>query len=699
MLRQLVRGAAGGARRGRRVCSRPWKSTVTVENGSRAVAAARRLETGREHSAVASSSSSGSSARPGRRRRPPCSPPTAAGRRRLAPRMPEPTGAAGSFRSVAARRRGSGRAGLRSMVSALAPRRDHLGRRVDVHRGRSAPRRRRRVRRLQRGRAPLRAERSVREQLDARRLRGRSRSNRESWASPCDRREQADRPAGAGRRRRVGGRCASVVAAVTLAGEAADGAARHVVDRAPFLSLDRPPRARDRTRSSPSIGPQGVVDSTSSTPASARAPPAPRLDLGAARPRLHHLRVRASQRRTARRSAPRRGLPGREVAPLPRHLHDRAGGLGTPASGHSRAARPERGAMRRPACRRRRPRDGRAPSKRAAPRILRARSLRTPRLLQRGRQRPRACSRRRVRRALPRAEGARVRASRAGCGRRSMRAWEHRSPRGGKIRHRSGTRSPMLSRAPGSAPPTRPGTTRPRSTFPRARGGRQRCRRESPKFDGVSATLVRGRGAVRGRHPWRPRGSVRSSKSASVSRSRAAAARVDPAHPLVVAAAAICSSRPASSRFERFNAWREANGYSILANAAQARRRARRTSPAEVQRYPLEFHAYAARAAEGVDLSDSHAERRRCSRSPGASRSTVEDRTVTGIEGCAPGRPRYVADDAEDLRDGRGRGQARRRPPQGPARGERAAPPSGSTLTFAASRRRPVKRAIEIRWA
>ena len=91
----------------------------------------------------------------------------------------------------------------------------------------------------------------------------------------------------------------------------------------------------------------------------------------------------------------------------------------------------------------------------------------------------------------------------------------------------------------------------------------------------------------------------------------------------------------ARERFERFNAWREANGYSILANARNATAGAlrRRNDPAEVQRYPLEFHAYAVvrcRRRRPVGLPRGAAEDARRVGILAAGRG--QDRE--GIEGC-----------------------------------------------------------------
>lgn len=90
----------------------------------------------------------------------------------------------------------------------------------------------------------------------------------------------------------------------------------------------------------------------------------------------------------------------------------------------------------------------------------------------------------------------------------------------------------------------------------------------------------------------------------------------------------------ARDRFERFNVWREANGHPVLANARNATAGAlRRSNPADVQRYPLEFHPYTIVRAEGVDLPDSHSKRLDLLVQWGFA-ETKEDRTVQGIDGC-----------------------------------------------------------------
>lgn len=153
-----------------------------------------------------------------------------------------------------------------------------------------------------------------------------------------------------------------------------------------------------------------------------------------------------------------------------------------------------------------------------------------------------------------------------------------------------------------------------------------------PKFDGVSAALIYVDGVL-SQGLTRGDGAVGEDITANLATVRDVPLRLDvePAPPVVEVRGEVLIAR---ERFERFNAWREANGYSILANARNATAGAlRRNDPAEVQRYPLEFHAYAVVRAEEVELSNSHAERLRMLAEWGFS-ETVEDRTVTGIEGC-----------------------------------------------------------------
>lgn len=153
-----------------------------------------------------------------------------------------------------------------------------------------------------------------------------------------------------------------------------------------------------------------------------------------------------------------------------------------------------------------------------------------------------------------------------------------------------------------------------------------------PKFDGVSAALIY-EGGVLVQGLTRGDGAVGEDITANLRTVRDVPLRlaVDPAPALVEVRGEVLIAR---DRFERFNEWRAENGYGTLANARNATAGAlRRNDPAEVQRYPLEFHPYAVVRAEGVELPDSHAARLRLLVEWGFS-ETVEDRTVRGIDGC-----------------------------------------------------------------
>lgn len=90
----------------------------------------------------------------------------------------------------------------------------------------------------------------------------------------------------------------------------------------------------------------------------------------------------------------------------------------------------------------------------------------------------------------------------------------------------------------------------------------------------------------------------------------------------------------ARDRFERFNDWRAERGIAVLANARNATAGAlRRSDPAEVQKYPLEFHPYGIVRSEGIDLPDSHADQLALMAKWGFA-APSNDETVTGIEGC-----------------------------------------------------------------
>jgi len=153
-----------------------------------------------------------------------------------------------------------------------------------------------------------------------------------------------------------------------------------------------------------------------------------------------------------------------------------------------------------------------------------------------------------------------------------------------------------------------------------------------PKFDGVSAALIyRGGALVQGL--TRGDGSVGEDITANLRTVRDVPLqlRADDVPDLLEVRGEVLISR---ERFERFNEWRQENGYAVLANARNATSGAlRRSDPADVRFYPLEFHAYAVVRCEGVELSSSHAERLKTLVAWGFS-ETVEDETVPGIDGC-----------------------------------------------------------------
>lgn len=153
-----------------------------------------------------------------------------------------------------------------------------------------------------------------------------------------------------------------------------------------------------------------------------------------------------------------------------------------------------------------------------------------------------------------------------------------------------------------------------------------------PKFDGVSAALVYVDGVLT-QGITRGDGSVGEDVTANLKTVRDVplALKMDTPPALFEVRGEVLIAR---DRFERFNEWREANGYSVLANARNATAGAmRRNDPAEVAKYPLEFHPYAIVRGEGVELPESHAERLTLLESWGFS-PPVEDRTVTGVEAC-----------------------------------------------------------------
>jgi len=125
-----------------------------------------------------------------------------------------------------------------------------------------------------------------------------------------------------------------------------------------------------------------------------------------------------------------------------------------------------------------------------------------------------------------------------------------------------------------------------------------------PKFDGVSAALVYEDGIlVRG--ITRGDGRVGEDVSANLKTVRniplVLSGERRPVPPLLEVRGEVLIGRAA---FGRFNEQREAQGRPVLANPRNAAAGAiRRNDPAEVERYPLEFHLWAAARVEGVSFA------------------------------------------------------------------------------------------------
>lgn len=154
-----------------------------------------------------------------------------------------------------------------------------------------------------------------------------------------------------------------------------------------------------------------------------------------------------------------------------------------------------------------------------------------------------------------------------------------------------------------------------------------------PKFDGVSASLVYVDGVL-SQGITRGDGAVGEDITANLRTVRDVPLRLDvdgtPPALLEVRGEVLI----ARDRFERFNDWRVSRGQPPLANARNATAGAlRRSDPAEVQRYPLEFHPYAVVRCEGVSLPPSHAARLAQLVAWGFA-ETVEDEKALGIEAC-----------------------------------------------------------------
>ena len=152
-----------------------------------------------------------------------------------------------------------------------------------------------------------------------------------------------------------------------------------------------------------------------------------------------------------------------------------------------------------------------------------------------------------------------------------------------------------------------------------------------PKFDGVSIALFYERGVfVRGL--TRGDGEVGEDVTANLRTVRnlplvlAGPAKKHPAR--LEVRGEILMRRPA---FQRFNAERAARGEPILANPRNATSGAvRRNDPAEVARYPLEFHVWAVAQVEGASFA-THTETLAALRAFGLPCSDLA-RTVTGLE-------------------------------------------------------------------
>ncbi len=131
-----------------------------------------------------------------------------------------------------------------------------------------------------------------------------------------------------------------------------------------------------------------------------------------------------------------------------------------------------------------------------------------------------------------------------------------------------------------------------------------------PKFDGVSASLLYEEGVlVRGL--TRGDGSIGEDITANLRTVRNVPLRLNEEHRppprLLEVRGEILIERAA---FRRFNEVREAEGRPVLANPRNATSGAlRRNDPAEVARYPLEFHTWALTRCEGTEDFETHSAR------------------------------------------------------------------------------------------
>lgn len=129
-----------------------------------------------------------------------------------------------------------------------------------------------------------------------------------------------------------------------------------------------------------------------------------------------------------------------------------------------------------------------------------------------------------------------------------------------------------------------------------------------PKFDGISASLLYEKGLL-SRCATRGDGSVGEDVTANLRTVRNIPLRLDDSHGPVPARLEVRGEvLIGRKRFEQFNQEREADGRTRLANPRNAAAGAvRRNDPAEVARYPLEFHIYSAPQVEGASFT-SHTE-------------------------------------------------------------------------------------------
>jgi DNA ligase (NAD+) len=154
-----------------------------------------------------------------------------------------------------------------------------------------------------------------------------------------------------------------------------------------------------------------------------------------------------------------------------------------------------------------------------------------------------------------------------------------------------------------------------------------------PKFDGVSAALIYV-GGLLARAVTRGDGQVGEDVSANLRTVRSIPLRLDdatrPVPDLLEVRGEVLINREA---FARFNAERAERGEPILANPRNATSGAiRRNDPAEVARYPLEFHTYDAPRASGAAFA-TQAEMFAALRGWGLPDSRY-GRTVRGVAAC-----------------------------------------------------------------